>query len=245
MLELINDRLYLTAQARIVDGPDELPREMASEMKGELNPSFVWIAGRYVQANEPNQNGQFWTYDDLQKGEKSIRYTPMNVLHQWDRPVGVFVETKMVHRPDRDGASERLLPEVQALGALWAANFPEVAEKAKEYHAKKQLWYSMECVAESKQCLACDEVYPWVTASADLCEHLAQSQLAPRRFINPLFLGGALIFPPERPGWKDADVTEVAHLVAQMHAEHAASPAGDGDISVSEWEHLMAHAVKG
>lgn len=237
MLEQIADKFYITAQARIIESPEQLDREMASEFaKDALNPSFVWIAGRYVQANEANQNGQFWTYDDLQKGEKSIRYTPMNVLHDWERPVGVLVETKMVHRPSKEAASERLLPEVQVLGALWAANFPEVAEKAREFHASKQLWYSMECVAESKQCLTCEEVYPWATAAAETCEHLAGSQVAPRRFINPVFLGGALIFPPERPGWKDADITEVAHLVAAEHASRATQYS----LTAKEWERLMA-----
>lgn len=239
----INDRLYATAEAYIVERPDQLPRELASEYdRSEMNPSFTWIAGRYVQANNLNRNGQFWTYDDLQRGEASIRYTPMNALHQYDKPIGTIVETKIVHREDREASSERLLPEIQALGVMWSANFPELANLVKQAHAEKQLWWSMECVAESKQCLTCDQIYPYRAQAHEVCEHLAQSALAPRRFINPTFLGGALIFAPEKPGWADADVTEVA---MKLTAEYANRGAGETTwlsevTDPQQWEKVMA-----
>ena len=128
-LEQIGDKLYATARAYVVDKPEDMPREMAAEFsRTDLNPGFVWIAGRYVQANNANRNGHFWTFDDLQKGEQSIRYTPMNVLHKWDKPVGTLVETKIVHREDVMEGSDRLLPEIQAMGVLWEFNFPEIAQ---------------------------------------------------------------------------------------------------------------------
>lgn len=225
-------RIYVTAEARIVESPNDLPREIASDFKEEMNPSFVWIAGRYVQANNPNRNGHFWTFDDLQRGERSIRYTPMNVLHKWDRPVGTLVETKIVHREDRVDASARLLPEIQALGVLWAANFPDVAAAVRASHAAKQLWYSMECIAESKQCMTCENIYPFRAEAHEVCEHLAASASAPRRFINPVFLGGALIFPPERPAWPDADITEVARDLTIQYAHRE-------ELEAHEWEQMM------
>lgn len=236
-----NDKLYLTAEAYIVERPDQLPRELASEYdRSELNSSFIWVAGRYVQANNVNRNGQYWTYDDLQRGEASIRYTPMNALHQYDRPIGTIVETKIVHREDRQNASDRLLPEIQALGVMWAANFPEMAKLVQQAHSEKQLWWSMECVAESKQCLTCDNVYPYRAQAHETCEHLAQSAVAPRRFINPTFLGGALIFPPEKPGWADADITEVAK---RLTAEYALRDGGKtiwaSQADPEQWETMM------
>ena len=243
LLEEIDGKFYATAQAYIVESPKDLPREMASAFpdKDKLNPSFLWVAGRFVQANQPNKNGHFWSYDDLQVGEASIRYTPMNVLHKWDAPVGTFVETKIVHRKDKlEAASDRLLPEIQALGVVWAANFPGVANQARAAHAQNKLWYSMECVAEKKQCLECDEVFPFTAAAHETCTHLAERANAPRRFINPVFLGGALIFPPESPAWQDADVTEVAHHLVEDYAHREERPQ---IMSADIWEAMMDDVV--
>lgn len=205
-----NGKAYVTARAHIISDPSEL-REMAFSVKEErLNPNFLWITGRYAQGDKVNDNGQFWTTDDLKGGEYSVKYTPLNVLHEWDRPVGVFVETKLVHRGG--GQEGELLPEIQALSALWAQNFPNIAEAARDAHQAGNLWYSMECIGESKQCLVCDRTFEW--AAKTFCEHMEASAISPRRLINPLFQGGALIFPPTRPGWSDADIEEVARVYA-------------------------------
>lgn len=237
MLTQIDDKLYATARAYIVESPEQLPREMASEFSKEpMNPSFVWIAGRYVQGNNPNRNGHYWTSDDLEQGEYTIKHTPMNVLHKWDKPVGTIVETKIVHREDRLQGSDVLLPEIQALGVLWAANFPQVASDVKEAHANKSLHWSMEMVSESKQCLTCERVFPFRAQAHEVCEHLAASNTAPRRFINPVFLGGALIFPPEKPAWPDAHITEVAKLTEAFAHREALSEATSDPIV---WNALM------
>ncbi len=233
ILTEIGDKFYTTARAYIVHEPDEMPRELASDWSSQkLNDSFVWIAGRYVQGNKPNKNGQYWSYDDLQTGQASIRNTPMNVLHKWDQPVGTFVETKIVHR--EQAGEEELLPEIQALGVLWALNFPNVAEAVQLAHASDSLWYSMECVSENVQCMTCERIFPYRAAAHEVCEHLAKRESA-KRFINPTFLGGALIFPPDSPGWADADITDVAkELVGAYAARDTAK------FAPTEWEHLMA-----
>lgn len=231
ILEEINNKLYATARAHIVTGPEELPREMAFAMEKQLNKSFLWIAGRYVQAEEQNLNGHYWTADDLNVGQGSIRHTPLNVQHQWDRPVGTFVETKMVSRMAADTTTGSKL-EIQALSVLWAGNFPALAERVRQAHKEGKLWYSMECVAEAKQCLSCDETFVW--ASAETCEHLRSSASAPRRFINPTFLGGALVFPPELPAWPDADITEVARLLTNDYANRTSQV-----FDVPAWKSLM------
>lgn len=235
-----NGKLYATAQAYIVDGEHPLPRELASEWStGKMNESFIWIAGRYVQANAANKNGHFWATEDLKAGESTIKYTPMNVLHQWDRPVGTFVETKMVHREDREAGSDDLLPEIQALAVLWGANFPNVAKAARDSHDAGQLWYSMECVADKKQCMACEQVFPFRAEAHEVCAHMATGKAA-KRFINPTFLGGALIFPPERPAWSDADITEVAHDLTDQYANRGS---GATVTTAAEWQRLMDLAM--
>lgn len=230
-----NGKVYITAKASIIADPNDLPRELAFQLKGQrLNPNFMWISGRYVQGEKPNSNGQFWTTEDLKANEYSIRYVPLNVLHEWNRPVGVFVETKLVHREAASG--EELLPEIQALSLLWANNFPGVAEAARAAHAKDQLWYSMECIGESKQCLTCNKTFEW--AAARVCQHLEESKVAPRRLINPTFQGGALIFPPTRPGWKDAEVDEVAAATREFADRETDVPIPDKGLEAIQ--HLVA-----
>lgn len=232
LLTEINGKFYATAEAYIVTGPTDMPREMASEFdKTAFNSGYLWVAGRYVQANQPNRNGQYWTLDDLQRGEASIKYSPINALHKYLNPVGTIVETKIISR--EDASTQRIFPEIQALGAVWAYNFPEQAKEIKAAHAIKQLWWSMECIAEARQCLTCEKIFPWETAMHQTCEHMAASPIAPRRFINPTFLGGALIYPPDKPGWKDADISEVAR---QLVAEYAKEQVED---EVQSWEQLM------
>ncbi len=235
MFEVIGDKFYATARAQIVSGPQDLPREMASEFTMDrTNPSFIWIAGRYVQADNLNKNGHFWSFDDLKAGEKSITHTPVNALHEWDKPIGTIVQTKMVQREAADDGLA--FPEIQALSVVWGANFPEVAQLIKKAHADKELFYSMECVAESKQCLQCEQVFDYATAALDTCEHMAAEANAPRRFINPTFLGGALIFPPDKPAWPEAEITEVARLLTREYANR--------DDEVSRWEAAMDAVIQ-
>lgn len=229
----IGGKFYATAEAYIVTGPNDMPREMASEFdRTQFNAGYLWVAGRYVQANQPNRNGQYWTLDDLERGEASIKYAPINALHKYMNPIGTIVETKIITR--EDAATKQTLPEVQALGAVWAMNFPEHAEQIRTAHAAKQLWWSMECIAEQRQCLTCEQTFAWDVATSMTCEHMATNPVAPRRFVNPTFLGGALIYAPERPGWKDADITEVAR---QLVAEYARE--SETDNPAKDWEQLM------
>jgi uncharacterized Rossmann fold enzyme len=72
------------------------------------------------------------------------------------------------------------------------------------------------------------------------CEHVLQ-RASIRQFIDPVFLGGAVIVPPARPGWAGADATVMA--TAQGIAEAAYESAGQPDISASDWEQMMAQLV--
>jgi hypothetical protein len=232
VIERINDKIYMSARAYIINSAEQLPRAMASEwQEASMNESFLWIAGRYVQANAANKNNDYWSYDDIVSGESSIKYTPLNVLHKWDRPVGTFVETKIVHRQNAEDDAE-VLPEVQALAVLWTANFPNVAKAAQDAHDAGRLWYSMECTAETTQCMACERTFSFRASADELCEHLAD-RTAARRWINPTFLGGALIFPPANPGWKDADITSVAAELTRQYANR-------DRMTTDQWQDAMA-----
>ncbi len=234
MLQIIGDKFYATSKAYIVTEPQDMPREMAAEFEPTYsNPSFIWIAGRYVQSEKANKNGHFWTFEDLQKGEASIRYTPVNALHKYDRPIGTVVQTKIV---DRETATAGVTQsEIQALSVVWAASAPDAALEIRAAHKQGTLYYSMECVSEEKQCLACERTFAFAAEGAELCEHLGSNPKAPRRFINPIFLGAALIFPPERPAWADAEITDLASHLTEEYANR--------DSDAAQWENLMAHVM--
>lgn len=221
----VNDMFYLKARAYVVTSPEEFPRQFASAFSHvDLNPSFLWVAGRYVQGEKQNKNGQFWSREDLENGEHTIKHVPLNIDHDVEHPVGVFVETKMVDRDQADTS----LPEIQALACVWAANFPNVASRVRAAHDDKKLWFSMECVAERKQCLTCSKEFAYVAQAHEICEHLATSAKAPRRFINPIFLGGALVMAPSKPAWPDADITDMAsNLESNL------------EFGPEEWEQMM------
>jgi len=232
-----NGRVFATAEAKIVTAPSDLPHEIASALPTEkVNDSYLWIAGRFVQAGITNKNGHYWEIEDLEFGFKSIKHTPMNMLHQWARPVGTFVDSQIVRRAS---ASDGEIAEIQALGVVWAANFSAAASKIKDHHKNSELWFSMECVAEKKQCIECGETFDWAVANELACAHLQESKTAPRRLINPTFVGGALIFPPESPAWPDADIMEVAmkQTIEYADAQHADILASK--FTPDEWESIM------
>jgi hypothetical protein len=204
MLQMKDDVFYLKAQAYLVTKPEDFPREFASDFEAvDLNPSFLWIAGRYVQANNTNKKGHHWTTEDLEYGENTIKYVPLNIEHDTERPIGVFVETKLI---EREQASVKV-PEIQALALMWGATFPALAQKVRAAHDAKQLFFSMECVSEKKQCLTCEQEFPYIASAHEVCEHLGIDPRAPRRFINPIFVGGALT---SSPAWPDAQITDLA-----------------------------------
>jgi hypothetical protein len=203
-----NGRYYLTAHAELVT-PDTI--DMASwtaDSLASMNPAFKWVAGRFVEADKPNLNKQYWSTSDLEFAHSTIRYTPMNMLHQIKNPVGVYTEAQFVPASDTANA------HVTALGCLWAHRFPNEAALVEMANDAKQLFYSMECVGEKLHCKGgCEEEFPYFSRPEDLCDHL-QNRTSVRHIVNPTFTGGAIIIPPTRPAWPDAEVEQIAALTA-------------------------------
>jgi hypothetical protein len=135
-------------------------------------------------------------------------------------------------------AAER--PFISAISTVWKWLYPEEAKVIEKSSDEKTLYYSMECVAREMQCMAgesggCGESFDYMTAMTapdKVCEHIAQRS-SHRRMVDPYFLGGAVIVPPVRPGWGEANA-EVLRQAAAL-AEQVA-PA---DAEASQWELLM------
>lgn len=249
-------RLMFTNAARVVRAGVEVSEDLAAASNfavEKANPFIKWIVGDFVEADNPNSNTQFWTKDDLAIGEYSIKYSPLNMLHKQQTPVGFFASTQNIDldHTDADGAANQGTAKIEALAGMWSHVFPFESALVDQADEAGQLFYSMECRGSHLHCAGpngCDQTFKYM-ATETHCPHLMERSSI-RHIVNPIFRGGALIIPPTRPGWQGASasvfedaVREEAARYAEMTEESFRQAASIGDISALDWEHLMAAVV--
>lgn len=262
---------YLVNAAHLLKGGSDEAAEYASQTTEnweipKSNPMIQWIAGDFVEADNPNQNTQFWTAGDLELAEYTIQYAPLNMVHKFRQPIGFYAATKTV-KLEKDAAAETVTLEkpaekagslkIQALSGLWTHIFPFEAAQAEAANDESLLFYSMECRGthltcgsdEARGLVGCGQTFEYMQVDTH-CEHLMERSSV-RHIVNPTFRGGALIVPPVRPGWKNASATVLQEAVMQEAASYAEQNetaynqlnAEGTDISAAAWEQLMAMAV--
>lgn len=103
--------IYLTNTAKIVHAQTDISAEFSSAANGwkieDSNPFVTWIAGDFVEADNPNQNKQFWTKGDLELADYSIRYAPLNMVHKFRQPIGFFAATNKIDLVRDDEAAKK------------------------------------------------------------------------------------------------------------------------------------------
>lgn len=230
----------------------------------DSSPFIQWIAGDFVEADNANTNTQFWSAGDLELAEYTIRYSPLNMVHKFRQPIGFYAATKTV-KLDRDAAKELAKPEekagsmkIQALSGLWTHIFPFEAAQAEAANEEGLLFYSMECrgthlkcgTDESQGLVGCGQEFDYMQVDSH-CEHLLERSSV-RHIVNPTFRGGALIVPPVRPGWKNANASILTDSVMAEAASYAErneeqykilDAAGAGRLTASAWEQMMGLIV--
>ena len=79
----------------------DLPKELASRWSEMASGSqhMMWLQGRFVEAEKANRNGAFWSTEDLQFGEMSVRHGPLNWLHQEKTVIGTIADNALI-RPE-------------------------------------------------------------------------------------------------------------------------------------------------
>lgn len=316
-----NGRLFLTNSARVVRSGTEVSQDLASASNFDIersNPYLKWIVGDFVEADNPNGNTQFWTKDDLALGEYSIKYSPLNMLHKQQTPIGFFASTRTIdltgkdkanldvalkhpkkglHRfihprnivhstllgyggslcvacgspagdadhdgdvdatgvADTDAAAKKTATtgsaKIEALAGMWSHVFPFESAMVDQADEMGSLFYSMECRGTHLHCAGpngCDQSFDYMAPETH-CAHL-QERTSIRHIVNPTFRGGALILPPTRPGWANANASVVQDAVreeARLYAEQTEGAfnqlTSEGTpLTVSQWEHLMATVV--
>jgi hypothetical protein len=225
-------------------------RELAwAEKHVRKNPALGWVLGKYVEADRENSNKQFWALGDLHLAQPTITYAPMNMAHRAREVVGAFVATEMMFPVDEEMATT-VNPYVEALGVIWKYYFPEQYKAVETAHASGQLYFSMECVAQSITCAGeagCGAEFGYAGPHSDTyCAHLNQGE-STKQLNKPHFLAGALVVPPDRPGWSGAEIRDLSVLVKEHQAEAELAYEGvkqnSPDLSPREWENVMAHIV--
>lgn len=261
---------YLVNVARVVRSEADVSSDLAETVADDswqvdkANPFIQWIAGDFVEAENPNSNTQYWTAGDLELAEYSIKYAPLNMVHKFRQPIGFYAATKVV-KLEKDAAAKLAKPKetagtlkIQALSGLWTHIFPFEAAQVEAADDAGLLFYSMECrgthlicgTDEAKGLTGCGQKFDYMQVDTH-CEHLLERSSV-RHIVNPTFRGGAIIVPPVRPGWKNAKASVLEEAVMQEAAAFAEQNeraynqlAADGvEISATAWEQLMAMAIQ-
>ena len=200
---------FFMAEAQVIDTDRDMASEWASKYIVD-NPALKWIVGKYVEADNANSNGQYWTLQDLQLKQPTIQHSPMNVAHRANDIVGTFVGSEMIY-----AAQEEVNPYIETVGTIWKYYFPDVVSQVEEAFKQGELYLSMECVSDTITCvgpMGCGQTFDYSgPMSAAYCDHI-KDRASYRQLNNPHFLAGALIAPPDRPGWKSASVNEMSIL---------------------------------
>jgi hypothetical protein len=209
------------------------------------NEQMLWLQGRFVGAEKANRNGAFWSTSDLELGEATVKYGPLNWLHEAKHVIGTIADTRLVaHDNAKDQPLEE--PYIQAASVIWRWVYPDEASVVEMASDSGKLWYSMECISKNVECVGdggCGRTVAYMDyiTGEKACDHM-KARSTTRRFADPTFLGGAVIMPPARPGWAEADA-QVMRTAANM-AERAFDQAGQPDIAASDWEQMMAEVIR-
>jgi 2'-5' RNA ligase len=241
----IGGRTLITAPAATLAAfKDPTVEDIAAE-------HMLWMHGRFVGADVPNRNGAMWSAGDLEMAKGSVVNGPLNWLHEGRHVIGTLAKADYVQPTQavgRSGSGAQFAATTQAhitaTAAIWRWLYPDEAYVVQQASELNQLWYSMECISKQVTCSGesgCGNTTSYSDyMSGAACEHVVQ-RASIRRFVSPVFLGGAVIVPPTRPGWAAADA-QVMKPAAAL-AEAAFEQAGRPDMSATAWEQVMAQLV--
>ena len=209
------------------------------------NEGFLYLNGRFVEADTPNRNGAMWSSEDLELAQATVAGGPLNWLHDETQIVGTLLDGTF--RPGREAAAGELAigNHITSTAALWRFLFPAEAAIVEKAALDARLYYSMECLSETVTCVdkpgrpGCGETFEYAAFNGKTaCSHL-NARTSAARFDQPIFLGGALIVPPVEPGWARADV-DVVRQAAALTEEHQLA---DGALSRNQAERMVERVL--
>lgn len=208
---------FLGSRAYVLNEDREMANGSWASKHMTTNKAFKWILGRYVEADNANSNNQYWTAGDLQLKHPTVKYAPLNMLHQQKNIVGAYVASEMLYPTDEKADGTPQNPYVEALAAFWSYYFPGELAAVEAAHAEGSLFYSMECVGDTVTFRdgASEETFPYRGPQDESYGAWNENRAAIRQLDNPHFLGGALIIPPVKPGWTNAEIKDISKYVSE------------------------------
>lgn len=243
------NRIYIGAQAALI----ESEREIASEWAANhitINPAHAWVLGKFVEAEQANNNNQYFALDDLEIGKPTIDHAPMNINHSGRNIVGAFVASELVFPTSELAAGTPENPYIESLGVFWKYYFADEYKLVQKANAEGSLFYSMECVPQYVSTVGGKDdtaQYAYEGRTSPNYPDELNTREVPMKLINPHFVGGALILPPVKPGWTGANSNVVANYIqdcwkeAEMAYEGFETTAPSLDARV--WEAAMAELI--
>lgn len=213
---------FINTPAILIDDTKDVASTWANE---HITPNngIKWVLAKYVEADNANSNGQYFSLDDLRIAQPTVNHSPMNIDHHQNEIVGTWTSSELLYPTD---SSSIINPYVEVLGAYWKHYFPDRLADVESAFNSGMLYVSMECFGDTVTCVgtddACNESFSYDGPFSDTyCAHI-KDRAAFRQIDNPQFVGGALIIPPNKPGWKSARVDEMSTLVTKAVEEKIA-----------------------
>lgn len=237
--ELDNSFLFID-RAYVVN--DEI--ETASEWAAKhitTNKAIKWIVGKYAEADQANSNGQFFELAGLRVAQPSIQFSPMNIDHHQNEIVGTWTASEMLYPKSGNTIAN---PYIEVLGAFWRAKFPETMQRVESAFNTGMLALSMEAIGESVTCVgndSCGKTFDFKGPfDPSYCDHINE-RASDRQLNKPWFMGGALILPPNKPGWGQATVDEIAKHFSDERAQSILDEieVSNPELTPKEMEKLM------
>lgn len=239
----------MTAAALLVEGKDSFHLASPFEIVGDnddrvvawegarehimARPDTAWLLGNFVEADRPNQNGHLFGLEDLPAAHPTVRHRPLNMGHRRLYNVGTFVASELLFpaaAPDGQPAAAADVmdhPWVKALAALWKDLYPLEHLAVTEAQRMGASYFSMEAWPQSMTCLEtdggteCGLTFPFRgLVSETYCAHM-QDARSRKRLNKPRYMGGAVIIPPVQPGWRQAEMGEMAAALVRQHPTEA------------------------
>lgn len=224
------------------------------------DPDLKWILGNFVEADRANSNGHIFPLGDLVTAQETLQGKPLTMLHADQYIVGYYAGGKlldaqgetltaeMVSTLTADLADTGPRPYMEAVAGIWHRRFDDEYKAIRRAHGEGNLFFSMEAVPPTVSCPTCK-----LTADFDglesetYCEHM-NGPILPKILNQPVFCGGAIIIPPVRPGWGNADVKTISQAI-KANAERAealydAARELTPHLTPGAWEGVMGELLK-
>lgn len=237
--------MRVTTRAVLLDGANDRMTDWA-EKHVRKDPQLAWILGNFVKADEANSNGHIFPLEDLKAHSVStIANKPLNMLHHENYIVGAYSGGELLF--PKETAAEDSTVIVEALSFMWKHIFPEEYALIQKAQKDGSLFYSMEASASELTFIDFDNKrVPYMGRYHE--SYPTKDPKANRILHKPHFGGGAIIIPPVRPGWSEADIKSLDALVAAHPTVAEATYKGFEEtaphLDPKTWETMMLQVME-